>query len=69
MILRTPAFALVLLAASAALAEAPYPASTIVTDVALHPWSTDTHPTDVAKSHVEEITAPMGQREGPFCRY
>jgi hypothetical protein len=27
---------------------------------ALHPWSTDTHPTDVAKSHVEEITAPAG---------
>jgi hypothetical protein len=24
------------------------------------PWSTNTHPTDVAKSHVEEITAPMG---------
>jgi len=60
MILRTPAFAWALLAASAALAEAPYPASGGVTDAALHPWSTNTHPTDVAKSHVEEITAPMG---------
>ncbi|MCU0916669.1 MAG: Ig domain-containing protein [Planctomycetes bacterium] len=29
-------------------------------DDALHPWSTDTHPTDVARSHVEEIVAPAG---------
>ncbi len=27
---------------------------------ALHPWSTDTHPTDVAKLHVEEIGAAAG---------
>ena len=30
------------------------------TEEALHPWSTDTHPTDVAKSHVEEIAAATG---------
>ena len=31
------------------------------TDEPLHPWSTDTHPTDAARSHVEEIaTAPGG---------
>ncbi len=29
-------------------------------DEALHPWSTNTHPTDVAKSHVEEISAAAG---------
>jgi hypothetical protein len=60
MILKTCAFVLALLAASAALAEAPHPPGAVVADNALHPWSTDTHPTDVAKSHVEEITAPMG---------
>ena len=60
MILRTSVLAWALLAASAALAEAPYPASAVVTDAALHPWSTNTHPTDLAKSHVEEINAPMG---------
>ncbi len=27
---------------------------------ALHPWSTNTHPTDVAKSHVEEIADGVG---------
>ena len=53
---RTSVVALTLLAASATLAEAPSPASDGVID-ALHPWSTITHPTDVAKSHVEEITA------------
>jgi len=37
MIPRTPVFAWALLAASAALAEAPYPASAVVTDAALHP--------------------------------
>jgi hypothetical protein len=29
-------------------------------DGALYPWSSNTHPTDVAKSHVEEITAGVG---------
>ena len=60
MILRNPVFTWALLAASVALAEAPYRASAVVTDAALHPWSTNTHPTDVAKSRVEEITASMG---------
>ncbi|NQU26043.1 MAG: hypothetical protein HQ567_32555, partial [Candidatus Nealsonbacteria bacterium] len=55
--MRTPVFTWTLLAALAALADAPYRASAVVTDAALHPWSTNTHPTDVAKSHVEEITA------------
>ena len=60
MILKTCAFVLALLAASAALAEAPSPPSSVVAGEALHPWSTDTHPTDVARSHIEEITAPTG---------
>ena len=58
--LKTCACVLTLLAASVTLAEAAYPASAVVTDAALHPWSTNTHPTDVAKSHVEEIPASMG---------
>jgi hypothetical protein len=58
--LKTCAFVLALLAASAALAEAPSPPSSVVAGEALHPWSTDTHPTDVARSHIEEITAPTG---------
>jgi hypothetical protein len=60
MILRASTFALVLLTASTALAEAPYPPRSVVADNALHPWSTDTHPTDVAKSHVEDIIASTG---------
>jgi hypothetical protein len=60
MILSNSVFTWALLAASVALAEAHYPASAVVTDAALHPWSTNTHPTDVAKSHVEEITASTG---------
>jgi len=32
----------------------------VIGDETLQPWSTDTHPTDVAKSHVEEITTPAG---------
>lgn len=59
-LLRALAFALALFADSAALAEAHYPVSGVVTDAALHPWYTNTHPTDVAKSHIEQITAPMG---------
>jgi hypothetical protein len=49
-----------LLAASVTLAEVPPAASSIVADDALQPWSTNTHPTDVAKSHVEEIAGPAG---------
>ena len=57
MILRIHVFTWTLLAASAAFAETHYPASAVAADVALHPWATNTHPTDVAKSHIEEITA------------
>ena len=45
-------------------------------DDALKPWSTNTHPTDVAKSHVEEITTGLhkytvvqgGTMDGRNCR-
>ncbi len=57
MILKTSTFAWVLLVASAVFAEAPRSESA---DATLYPWSTNTHPADVAKSHVEEITAWTG---------
>ena len=53
---KTCACVLTLFIALVVFAEANYPASGIVTDSALHPWSTNTHPTDVARSLVEEIT-------------
>ncbi len=34
--------------------------SRIIGDDVLHPWSTDTQPADVTKSHVEEVTSPAG---------
>ncbi len=34
--------------------------SRIIGDDVLHPWSTDTQPADVTKSHVEEVTGPAG---------
>jgi hypothetical protein len=48
-------------------------------DEALYPWSADKHPTDAAKSHVEEITDPAGgmhkytivqggTMDGRYCR-
>ena len=45
-------------------------------DDALKPWSTNTHPTDVAKSRVEEITTGLhkytvlqgGTMDGRSCR-
>ncbi len=51
-------------------------ASAAGTDDGLKPWSTNTHPTDVAKSHVEEITAGPhqytimhgGTMDGRNCR-
>jgi len=60
MILRTCAIVLAVLVASGALAEAPSAPSSVVAGEALPPWSTDTHRTDVARSHIEEITAPTG---------
>jgi hypothetical protein len=60
MILRISVLALALLAASVTLAGAPRTATSLVADDALQPWSTNTHPTDVAKSHVEQITASKG---------
>lgn len=59
MILRAPALTLGLLAASVAFAEARYPASAVVANASLHPWHNNIHPTDIAKSHVEQI-APSG---------
>lgn len=57
-----------MLAASAALppgmtcavAEAPYSPSPVVTGDAWYPRSTDAHPTDTAKSHIEQITVLTG---------
>jgi len=61
-------FILFLLTASAALppgttsaaAEAPHPPSPVIAGDAWYPRSTDTHPTDIAKSHIEQITALTG---------
>jgi hypothetical protein len=50
----------ILLVTSAALAEASYPPSPGVAGDAWYPRSTDAHPTDAAKSHIEEITALTG---------
>jgi len=51
---------LILLAASASLAEAPHPPDPVIAGDAWYPRSTDAHPTDVAKSHIEEIAAMTG---------
>jgi hypothetical protein len=65
-ILKTYACVLVLVAASAAVRSVPVRASEENASrrhyepSVLHPWSTDTQPTDVAKSHVEEIAAMAG---------
>jgi len=59
MVQRDPAFASILFIASAAF-TAHCAISAIAAGDALHPWSTNTHPSDVAKSHVEEITALTG---------
>jgi len=58
--LKTCACVLTLLAASAALAEAPYLPSPIVAGDAWYPRSTDAHPTDAARSHIEEIAVLTG---------
>ena len=65
-ILNTYACLLTLVAASAAVRSVPVRASEENASrrhyepSVLHPWSTDTQPTDVTKSHVEEITAMPG---------
>ena len=67
---------LTLLAVSAALAEAPHPPSSVIAGDAWYPRSTDTLPTDVAKSHVEEISEGIhkytvfqgGTMDGRNCR-
>lgn len=56
---RSPAFTLILFAASAIL-TAHSLASAMVADAPLHPWSTNAYPSDVARSHVEESTASTG---------
>ncbi len=74
MIPKISVLALLLLAAAAIRAEAPHPDG--ATDAALAPWSTNTHPTDVAKSYVEEITTAThkytvvqgGTMDGRNCR-
>jgi len=66
--LKTCVYILTMLAASVALppgttcavAEAPYSPSPVVTGDAWYPRSTDAHPTDVARSHIEEIAALTG---------
>jgi hypothetical protein len=63
--MKTCACVLALLLAALASLEAAAPAGAAVSDAALLPWATNTHPTDVAQSHVEEITAARG----PTHRY
>ena len=58
--MKTCAFILTLLATSAALAEVSDPPSPVVAGGLWRPRSADTHPTDAAKSHIEEITALAG---------
>ncbi len=57
---KTCACVLILFIALVAFAEANYTDSGVITDAALHPWSTSAHPTDIAKSHIEEIAALTG---------
>ncbi len=59
-IVKTSVYVLILLAASAALAEAPHPPNPVIAGEAWYPQSTDTHSTDVARSHIEQITALTG---------
>jgi hypothetical protein len=67
---------LILLVVSAVLAEAPDPSGNITASDAWYPRSTDTHPTDVVKSHVEEINDGVhkytvfqgGTMDGRNCR-
>jgi len=82
--LKSCACMLILLAASASLMqgmacaveEAPHPPSPVIAGDAWYPRSTDTHPTDVAKSHVEEISEGThkytvfqgGTMDGHNCR-
>lgn len=66
--MKTCVYILTMLAASAALppgttcavAETPYSPSPVVTGDAWYPRSTDAHPTDTAKSHIEQITVLTG---------
>jgi hypothetical protein len=53
-------FILALLAVSAVLAEAPDQSGAVIAGEAWQPRSSNTHPTDVARSHVEEITGLTG---------
>jgi hypothetical protein len=74
--LKTCMCMLTLLAVSVALAEAPYPSSPVFASDAWYPRSTDTSPTDVAKSHVEVISQSAhkytifqgGTMDGRNCR-
>jgi hypothetical protein len=67
---------LILLVVSAVLAEAPDPSGNITASDAWYPRSTDTHPTDVVKSHKEEINEGVhkytvfqgGTMDGRNCR-
>jgi len=67
---------LILLVVSVALAEAPDPSGTIIAGDVWYPRSTDTHSTDVVKSHVEEINEGVhkytvfqgGTMDGRNCR-
>jgi len=56
-LLRTPVIGLALFAASGVFAESHRPVTAADADAVLHPWVADTHPTDMTRSHVEEIVA------------
>jgi len=59
-IVKTCVCILTLLAASAALAEATLPPNPLIAGETWYPLSTDAHPTDVSRSHIERITALTG---------
>ena len=54
-ILKSCVCVLILLVASVALAEAPHSPSPVAAGDVWYPRSTDTHPTDIARSHIEQI--------------
>lgn len=74
--MKTRACVLILFVVSVSLAEAPHPPSPVIADEAWYPRTTDTHSTDVAKLHVEEISEGIhkytvfqgGTMDGRNCR-
>ena len=74
--MKTRLYMLILLLISTSLVEAPFLPSPVIAGEAWYPRSTDTHPTDAAKSHIEEISEGThkytifqgGTMDGRNCR-